>query len=480
MNYNCLDLLDGCAIMIISVVFYNFYLNGGKKCQILSKKNSSDGTEIACDVRSSLIDFLKKIIFSEKFLSSNKLSSNNFTRNRILPFHYIIFFLMNLIKGSYQDELDYFFKAIDHSETFARKVTKSAFCKARKKLKPEAFIQLSMEAVKYFYNHFNPKKWLGFNLLAIDGSTVKIPRTTEVEKHFGVWCANSQNPRPLARISQMFDVLNKITIDAIIAPKATGERDLCETHFLKLMPNDLVLLDRGYPAFWLFSLILSWGANFCARVQVDKWTQIRKFFRSGKLQKVIDLKASGSSLAKCRELGLDTVGLKLRLIRIELENGQTEILITSLIDTEKYPVEIFSDLYHHRWPVEEDYKAMKCRIEIENFTGKSVQSVYQDFHARIFSKNLTAILIFPTRLDIEQIDENRLHQYQINFTQTLSKMKDTIVLLFVRPLDVAKNLIATLHDLLIKTTEPVRPNRKYPRNHKIQQKCFYPCYKPVR
>jgi hypothetical protein len=59
--------------------------------------------------------------------------------------------LLNLIKGSYQDELDCFFKALDHSETFIRKVTKSAFCKARKKLKAEAFSLLNSEAVNYFY-----------------------------------------------------------------------------------------------------------------------------------------------------------------------------------------------------------------------------------------------------------------------------------------------------------------------------------------
>lgn len=435
---------------------------------------------LLCEICAKLIDFLKKIIFSENFLSSNKQSPKNFIRNRILPFHNIIFFLMNLIKGSYQDELDYFFKAIDHSEAFVRKVTKSAFCKARKKLRSEAFTQLNMEAVNYFYDHFSPKRWSGFTLLAIDGSTVKIPRTSEVENHFGLWSVNSQNPCPLARISQMFDVLNKITVDAIIAPKAIGERELCESHFMKLMPNDLVLLDRGYPAYWLFNLILSWDGNFCARVQVDKWIPIKKFFRSGKLQKIIQLKAPTSSIAKCRELGLDTLDLKLRLIRIQLENGETEVLITSLIDTEKYPLEIFFDLYHHRWPVEEDYKVMKCRIEIENFTGKSVLSVYQDFHARIFSKNLTAMLAFPTRRDIEQNNDDKLHQYQINFTQAISKMKDTIVLLFNRPLDVAKNLIAALHDLFVKTVEPVRPNRKYPRNHKIQKRGFYPSYKPVR
>lgn len=277
----------------------------------------------------------------------------------------------------------------------------------------------------------------------------------------------------------MFDVLNKITVDAIIAPKSTGERELCESHFLNLMPNDLILLDRGYPAYWLFNLILSLGGHFCARVQVNKWIPVRKFFRCGKLQKIIHLKAPATSIAKCRELGLDTLDLRLRLIRIELENGETEILITSLVDTESYPAEIFYDLYHHRWPVEEDYKLMKCRIEIENFTGKSVLSVYQDFHARVFSKNITAMLAFPARLSIEQENDKR-YPYQINFTQAISKMKDTIILLFNRPLDTVKNLISALHDLFVKTVEPVRPNRKFARKHKIQKMCFYPSFKPVR
>jgi hypothetical protein len=52
---------------------------------------------------------------------------------------------------------------------------------------------------------------------------------------------------------------------------------------------------------------------------------------------------------------------------------------------EQYPHDLFADLYHDRWPVEEDYKIMKCRIEIENFTGQSELSVYQDFHARVLS-----------------------------------------------------------------------------------------------
>ncbi len=435
---------------------------------------------LLCDLCTKLFLFLKNIIFSDNFLSSHKISSNNFIRNRILSFHIIIFFLMNFIKGSCQDELDYFFKAINNNESFSREVTKSALCKARKKLKYEAFTELNKKAVTFFHEHFSPTLWHGFNLMGIDGSTIKVPRTPEVEDHFGVWNKDGDAPCPLARISQMFDVLNKITVDAIISPKAIGERELCERHFINLKPNDLLLMDRGYPAYWLFNLILTRGANFCARVSYSKWKPIKKFFHSDKPEQIIRLKAPASSIKKCRELGLNTQALKLRLVRIELENGETEILITSLIDTESYPLDIFSDLYHHRWPVEEDYKAMKCRIEIENFTGKSVLSVYQDFHAKIFTKNLTAMLAYPTRQTIEQNNEHKAHSYQINFTQALSKMKDTVVLLFTRSRDIVNKLVASLHEVFIKTVEPIRLNRKLPRKHKVQRKGFYPCYKPIR
>ena len=53
-------------------------------------------------------------------------------------------------------------------------------------------------------------------------------------------------------------------------------------------------------------------------------------------------------------MGLDLKPLKLRLIRIDLPTGETEILITSLIDKELYPYDIFAELYHERWFVEED------------------------------------------------------------------------------------------------------------------------------
>ena len=55
---------------------------------------------------------------------------------------------------------------------------------------------------------------------------------------------------------------------------------------------------------------------------------------------------------------------------------------------EKYPTDLFAELYHDRWPLEEDYKVMKCRIELEYFSGKSALTVYQDFHVIIRYKTV--------------------------------------------------------------------------------------------
>ena len=179
-------------------------------------------------------------------------------------------------------------------------------------------------------------------------------------------------------------------------------------------------------------------------------------------------------------MGLELRPLKLRLIRVELDNGESEILITSLLDTEKYPHQQFEELYHLRWPVEEDYKVMKQRMEIENFTGKSVLSIYQDFHAKVFSKNLTSALIHPTQSEIDRNTENSCYSYKVNFTQALSKVKDVIPLLFIRPLKFVYGLISDIHTIFMQTIEPIRPGRKYPRNFNKRSDRFHYGYKPTR
>ncbi len=427
-----------------------------------------------------MVNFLKSLILSEDFLKRHRESSEDFTRQRKLPFSTLLLFMINLIKGSYQDELDHFFKALNGFHVAKRVVTKAAFAKARMKLKYQAFIELNSQLLNHFYGEFKPLKWHGFNLLAVDGSTVQLPRIDAISDHFGAWHPRQGDKCPMARVSQMFDPLNRMSVDAIIQSKDIGERELAAFHFLNLLPDDLVLLDRGYPAFWIFSLLISLNTNFCARVQRKRWKIIRQFYNSGKKERIISLRVFPSSVQKCKEMGLDLKPLRLRLVRVELDSGEAEILVTSLLDKELYPHDLFAELYHSRWPVEEDYKTMKQWVEIENFSGKSVLSINQDFHAKVFSKNLTSALAFPTQSAIDEKTRERRYKYKLNFAQALSKVKDVIPLLFTRSKSALLVMLSDIHDIITETIEPVRPGRKFPRNFNNRSGRFNYNYQPIR
>lgn len=435
----------------------------------------STNTALVCQ---GLIERLKSLLFSDDFKDRHRLNEKDFTRKRCLTFDIVISFLLNMIKLALQDELDEFFKLLKGTEVAVRVVTKSAFSQARKKLKYEAFVELNQVQVTYFYDYFEWQTWHGLRLLAVDGSTAELPNTPEIIEHFGAWHPAAGGLCPLARVSQMFDVLNQVTLDAIIAPKALGERALAALHFAALKAGDLVLMDRDYPAFWLFALILAQKAHFCARMPLGVWGVVDRFVATGLAEQIVSLYPSYEARKECRARGLSTEPLTVRLIRVELPSGEIEVLATSLLDSNAYPVSVFKDLYHHRWPVEEDYKAMKCRIEVENFSGESVLAVYQDFHAKVFTMNLTAILAQPAKKVVQQESQEKKYSYQINMTNAFSKMKDTVVLLLRRANILP--LLQCLWQLMIKTIEPIRPGRSYPRKKRVKPKRFPMAYKHIR
>ena len=239
--------------------------------------------------------------------------------------------------------------------------------------------------------------------------------------------------------------------------------------------------------FWIAAIlpfiawILSLSAHFCARVphSLSAMKEVRLFYLSGEKEQIVTLHPNDKSRSQCRFSGLSLTPICVRLIRLSFPGADDSVVITSLLDSQLFPAVLFSDLYHGRWNIEECYKTMKSRLEIENFSGKSVESVYQDFHAKILSMNLAAVLVRPAQdqLDREKPSQQP-HPLQINFTYALSCLKNTIVRLFEQ--EQIHDLLRDLFDLLRRTAEPVRPGRSYPRKKKRRERpVFYPCYKPT-
>ena len=66
----------------------------------------------------------------------------------------------------------------------------------------------------------------------------------------------------------------------------------------------------------------------------------------------------------------NTESLLVRLIKVELDSGEIEVLATNLFDKITFPVKEFKDLYIMRWQVEEAYKLLKLRLDLDSFQAK--------------------------------------------------------------------------------------------------------------
>ena len=329
-----------------------------------------------------------------------------------------------------------------------------------------------------YYDSGEAECWNGLRLLAVDGSVTTLPGNAELYDYFGK--SRSFSSHPSARLSQLYDINSKLSVDVQVAPHSIGERELAIKHLEHAGHADVVLYDRGYQATWLFILHQQRNIHFCARATKDGSNVIRDFVRSGKREAVATFPCIEKSLRKCRKLGLPTDPIKLRLLRIRLKNGGFEILITSLRGREKFPHKVFKDLYHQRWFVEEDYKLMKSRLEIENFSGLSVEAIKQDVHAKVLTKNIAAIAILEADAIAKEKYRHRRREYRINFTYALSQLKDNIVrfTLNLMPPD----LISIFIKQVASAVNAIRPERSFVREKDLMRKRIkrhYIAYKRV-
>jgi hypothetical protein len=130
----------------------------------------------------------------------------------------------------------------------------------------------------------------------------------------------------------LYDALNLITIDSQIALYAASERDLLLQHLEQVKPGDLLLLDRGYPCFWLLFLLKAKDVEFCVRLKDDWWLKVKDFTKSAEKERIITFTLPKKDRAKLKHFPqiLDTE-ITYWLNKVVLENGEKEVLCTSLL-----------------------------------------------------------------------------------------------------------------------------------------------------
>lgn len=370
---------------------------------------------------------------------------------------------------SYAVELQEFFDR-DFSFESTRVPAPSSFCEARGKIKHNAFIDLNSTLVTTFYQNASADFWENeFRLIAVDGTLVHVPDTLENVEYFGGWDSAKSKPGvicPKARVSFAYDPLNKLIVDAAIGPMKIGEDPMAHQHIEKSGPDDLMIYDRGYASFKLFRLHEDAGNHYCVRLPVDQFTRLLNgFLSSDGHDQVVTYSPRGSGYCSCLRDGLSVEPVKVRLIKVPLPSGEVEILATNVFHEHLTPVN-FKDLYHLRWSVEEEYKRLKSRIELEAFSGRKTEFVLQDFYADVIRLNMTSLISREARNDLKEYGVKGKYVHAPNMSLVLSQLTKFLDALFSadekRLMTVSKKMSAYIK----RRSQAIRPGRSYPRQKK--------------
>lgn len=406
-----------------------------------------------------------------------KFRVEDFTRERVFTFKNIIFFIANLAKKSLKMELKNFATTAEIEEA-----SKQAFSQARKKLNPIVFSIMNDTLIEEFYKNNEFSTFHGFRLFAIDGSWVQLPSSDELDNHYEK-CSNKEDKLlTMAQVSVLFDVENKLTIHGSISPYKTSEKELAIDHIENLREinaktgfnssgiQDLIVFDRGYVSTHLIKVLFKHETNFIIRCTTIFVKDVRTALMNGKEDQIVDIKIANLSHVALKNLKKNIIDLdenetiKIRVLTSILKTGEKEILLTSLLDQEKYPAAEMFQLYNRRWDIEENYKFYKVITEMENFSGKSKIAIEQDFFATIFICNFSAILMQEAQSELKKThkEKNLKYEYKINKSTAVGLLKNNLieVLMFNKDVDeFCENMKYEMKRSII----PIRPGRSFPR-----------------
>ena len=389
-----------------------------------------------------------------ELLRLSRLSPTAFIRIRVLSFPVMLVSLLSGFKASVQTELNGFFAHLDNQADPIRKVSAQAFAKARQQLSHLAFVLLNERLLALVSEHWVTPRWQGLRVVAADASTLRL-HLKDVSRRF---------VREAFAFGLYLPGLEMMLSCQLYDP-AIGERQMLLEHLDKLAPDDLLVLDRGYPARWLIALLKQRGIPFCMRADQTGFGAVRDFVRSGAAEQVVTL--GQPNAADCTRYGCRQEALYVRLVRVITPNGRVYALITSLLDSNVYPAHAFAALYHSRWRIEEAFKRLKHRLALENTSGLSWLAAEQDFGAKILADNLHSLTVSEAGNQVG-IKEG----YQVNRTYAFSHLKRCLPrwMLIAMPstaqfitalTEIAKNLVAVIANISKPRPDHPKPHRKH-------------------
>ena len=393
-----------------------------------------------------LLRKLEEITNAPDTLAEARQKAGAFTRERGMPFGDAVAFLLDMRKTSLQTRLNQYYGKVKGGEA----ISQQAFSKLRMNFDHSPFEKMVRGLVGEEYSGgYELPLWHGYHVFGLDGTCLQLPRVDVLRKEFGV--RGRGGTCPCAGVSVLYDVLHGWAVDPRLARADMNEREECVRHIEYLcreLPhiagNSIVTLDRGYPSLDLLGRLQASGVKYLARCPSNFLSEINKA-------------PMGDSTVTLKN------GVAVRVIKFALPSGEVETLATNLFDL---PQSLFPELYSLRWGIESAYFTLKREICIEKFSGKSPNSIRQDFWASMVLLNSVAVF----QMHADQAVADRVsqkpakHLYFARTSDLIVTLRDDFVfaVLSGNPAFSAPEMERIIA-IMARSVSPIRPGRSFPR-----------------
>ena len=308
-----------------------------------------------------------------------------------------------------------------------------AYCQAKKRLPEGVFADVARQVGRTLdASAQSDWRWKDRRVYLFDGSTVSMPDTPENQNAYPQH--DSQKPGlgfPIARVAAIFSLSCGAIIDLGIcryAGKGQGEISLFRTLWDFFQPGDVVLTDRLYCTWRELMTLQQRRVDSVTQLQAMRKADFRKGKRLGKEDHIVRWKRPMIRSLSWQAQKLLPEYLTVRECRIHIERpgfkAQSIVVVTTLLDSEKFIKEDIAALYRARWNAELDLRSVKQTLQMDILRCKSPELVRKEIWTHILAYNLIRTIMAQAATKHEILPRTISFKGTLQFLEEFQRLID--------------------------------------------------------
>jgi len=358
----------------------------------------------------------------------------------------------------------------------------AAYCRARAKLPAALLMHLALAAGRNLEAQV-PVDWLwhGRHAKLVDGTTLTMPDTVANQEAFPQ--LSSQEPGlgfPILRMVVVMSLATAGLLSMALAPyegKETGETALLRRLLAEFKAGDVLVADRYYCTYWLVAMAQALGVDVVFRMHHLRDYDFTRGQQLGPNDHVVSWRRPQRPewMDQATYLTMPlTLTVRELALHITTPGCRTPgiVVVTTLLDPVAYPKEEVGDLYHDRWHVEPDIRAIKQALHMEHLRCKTPFMIDKEIWVHFLGYNLVRKASCQAALLQE------VHPREVSFTATKQTINAARSQLTLAPLAERVRQAQLLLPQLGKERVGNRPDRCEPRLLKKRPKPYHHLREP--